>query len=513
MKILLTTLNSQYVHSNPALKYLYTVTADSPVDVSLREFTINNEPAYVYGEIMRAECDLVCFSCYIWNIEQIKALAADLKKAAPTLKIALGGPEVSFAAHVLAAQNSWIDYIFCGEGEYSFYRFCQLAAEAESKAGGQMPVLIEGLNTVPGLVYRQEGRIYVNPQIEPMDLALIPFPYSVLECEPDKVIYYESSRGCPFRCSYCLSAAEKSVRALPLERVRSELGYFLYKMVRQVKFIDRTFNYDEERAYEIFRYLIDNDNGVSNFHFEICADLLTPRLLALLATARKGLFQLEIGIQSANPKTLAAVGRRENIYPILYNVEKLLAAGNIHIHVDLIAGLPYESYELFARSFDKVYALGADMLQLGFLKLLGGSPLYEQAREFKIKAQERAPYEVISTAWLSARELVRLKEIEKMLSIYYNRGGFARTLAFLLAGPGASPFKLYEKLADFYYGHGFQHRERKKEDQYRILRAFCAETLPEAEREKAFAALAADLEETFAAEEVRRFLKRGWEIA
>lgn len=499
MKILLTTLNSQYVHSNPALKYLYTVSADTSADVELREFTINNEPNYIYGELVRANYDLVCFSCYIWNIEQTKAIAADLKKARPDVKIALGGPEVSFNAHIFMQENPWVDYVLCGEGEYSFYRFLQVLDDADRP-----------FNTVPGLVYRQDGKIYVNQQIEPMDFNDIPFLYSVLECESDKVIYYESARGCPFKCGYCLSSIEKSIRPLELGRVKADLSYFLFKRVMQVKFIDRTFNYDENRAYEIFKYLIENDNGKTNFHFEICADLLTDRLFTLLSKARKGLFQFEIGIQSTNPETLAAVNRKENVYPVLYNVEKLIALGNIHIHVDLIAGLPYETYELFERSFDKVYNLGADAFQMGFLKVLKGTPLYFMCDEYEIIARDKAPYEVISNRWLSSVELARLKTVEKMLDIYYNRGGFKNTVDFLMKECNKKPFRLYEALADFYYGKGFQHKNRKKEEQYRILRKFALQAGVDEKiiEEK----LTKDLEETFNPEEVKRFMKKGWEI-
>lgn len=499
MKILLTTLNSQYVHSNPALKYLYTVSADTSADVELREFTINNEPNYIYGELVRANYDLVCFSCYIWNIEQTKAIAADFKKARPDVKIALGGPEVSFNAHIFMQENPWVDYVLCGEGEYSFYRFLQVLDDADRP-----------FNTVPGLVYRQDGKIYVNQQIEPMDFNDIPFLYSVLECESDKVIYYESARGCPFKCGYCLSSIEKSIRPLELGRVKADLSYFLFKRVMQVKFIDRTFNYDENRAYEIFKYLIENDNGKTNFHFEICADLLTDRLFTLLSKARKGLFQFEIGIQSTNPETLAAVNRKENVYPVLYNVEKLIALGNIHIHVDLIAGLPYETYELFERSFDKVYNLGADAFQMGFLKVLKGTPLYFMCDEYEIIARDKAPYEVISNRWLSSVELARLKTVEKMLDIYYNRGGFKNTVDFLMKECNKKPFRLYEELADFYYGKGFQHKNRKKEEQYRILRKFALQAgLDEKKIEEK---LTKDLEETFNPEEVKRFMKKGWEI-
>jgi len=498
MKILLTTLNSQYVHSNPALKYLYTVTADTSADIDIREFTINNETSYIYGEILRANYDIVCFSCYIWNIEQIKSLASDLKKAKPNMLICLGGPEVSFDAHIFAADNKWVDMILCGEGEYPFFRLCQVLKDPE------LP-----LNTVPGLVYKAGGRIYVNPQIEPMDFNCIPFLYSILECEPDKVVYYESTRGCPFKCAYCLSSIDKSIRALSLDRVKADLGYFLYKKVMQVKFIDRTFNYDVDRAYEIFKYLIDNDNGVTNFHFEICGDLLTKNTLKLLETARKGLFQFEIGIQSANPETLYEINRKENIYPILYNVEKLMEMGNIHIHVDLIAGLPYETYELFGRSFDKVYNLGADAFQMGFLKVLKGTPLEQRSEAYGLVYREKAPYEIISNRWMTAGELARLKMIEKMLDIYYNRHGFENSLALLLEKLDVTPFKLFEMLAEFYYEGGYQHKNRKKEEQYRILLKFAQKHIDADEAEKI---LEKDLAETLNPEEVKRFLKKGWEI-
>ena len=279
MKILLAALNSQYVHSNPAVKYLYTVTADTSDEVTMREFTINNEYSYIYGELVRANCDMVCLSCYIWNIEIIKSIGSDLKKAKPGIKICLGGPEVSFDGHVFALENDWVDFIISGEGEYSFYRLCQVLRNEENAQ--ELP-----LETVPGLIYRKNGKIYVNQQIEPMDFNSIPFIYSVLECDPKRVIYYESSRGCPFRCSYCMSSIEKTVRALDTVRVKKELGYFLHKKVMQVKFVDRTFNYDADRACEIIKYILDNDNGITNFHFEICADLLNDRMLALFGQAR-----------------------------------------------------------------------------------------------------------------------------------------------------------------------------------------------------------------------------------
>lgn len=509
MKILLTTLNSKYVHSNLAIKYLYTVVADEYSDVEVREFTINHDPTYIYTELVRANYDMVCFSCYIWNIEQIKALACDLKKARPEMLICLGGPEVSHDGPRFAVQNPWADLILCGEGEYSFYRLCQVLEKAEETA----------MKTIPGLIYRKEGKIYVNSQVEPMDFNLIPFPYSILECKSDQVVYYESVRGCPFRCTYCLSSIDKSLRPLAMDRVKADLGYFIYKKVMQVKFIDRTFNYDRKRAYEIFRYLMENDNGVTNFHFEICGDLLDQPTLELLRGARKGLFQFEIGIQSANPDTLKAINRPENVYPLLYNIEQLVKMGNIHIHVDLIAGLPYETYELFGRSFNKVYGLGADALQLGFLKVLAGTPICSEVESHGIVYRDKAPYEVIRTSYISAEELARLHMVENMVDIYYNRGGFAHTLKTWIDDLGRGAFGFFEALADFYYGKGYQHRNRKKEDQYRILRRFGVETglLREVEKEEQpalqqMSPLALDLAETFNEEEQKRFYKKGWEV-
>ncbi len=505
MKILLTTLNSKYVHSNLAVKYLYTVVAGEYSDVSVREFTINNDLNYIYSEIVRANYDMVCFSCYIWNVEKIKLLGQDLKVARPEMKICIGGPEVSFNGHEFARENPWVDYIICGEGEYPFYRLLQVLNEP-----------LRHFETVPGLIYRQGGKIYVNCQIEPMDLNLIPFPYSIMDCESDRVVYYESSRGCPFGCSYCLSSTDRKVRTLDMDRVKSELGYFLYKKVMQVKFIDRTFNYDRNRAYEIFKYLMDNDNGVTNFHFEICADLMDDDMLELLSKARRGLFQMEIGIQSTNPQTLSAINRKENVYPVLYNTEKLIKLGNVHTHVDLIAGLPYETYELFSRSFDKVYDLNADALQLGFLKVLKGTPISRQLESHGIVYRHHAPYEVISTDYIKAEEIVRLKMIENMVDIYYNRGGFSHTLKYLVESYEKGAFKFFEALAEFYYEKGYQHRERKKEDQYRILLKFAqhlsAKGIVVHGDIKALATLDKDMKETMNPDIYKRFLKKGWEI-
>ena len=358
MKILLTTLNAKYVHSNLALKYLTRVAEKTDLDVSTREFTINNEMGYIFTEILRNNYDMICFSCYIWNIEKIKELCETLKQADSSLIIALGGPEVSYDANHFLQENSWADMILRGEGEIPMADLSRELMATKSD-----------FSQIRGITYRKNGKIFENPDAPLPDMDEVPFPYKE-EPARDKVIYYESSRGCPYRCSYCLSSIEKTIRPRSLEKTLSELDYFIQRNVKQVKFIDRTFNFNEDRSYRIWEYLIKNDNGITNFHFEICGNLLTDRQIELLATARKGLFQFEIGIQSTNPDVLRAVNRRPVVDKLFSNICKVRDLGNIHLHVDLIAGLPFEDYKSFGKSFDDVYRLHAENLQLGFLKVL-----------------------------------------------------------------------------------------------------------------------------------------------
>ena len=511
MKILLTSLNSQYVHSNLAIRYMYTVIVNEDCEAEIREFTINNDLNYIFNEIVRAKYDLVCFSCYLWNIEETTTLASDLKKAKPEMKILIGGPETSFDGVDYMRKNPWCDYVISGEGEYSFFRLIQLLTGKR-----QAPDMTEEdeLSTIPGLTYRIGSLIYVNEQIEPLDFDTIPFPYSILEPEQDKVVYYESSRGCPFRCSYCMSSIEKRIRSLDVHRVERELKYFLFKNVPQVKFIDRTFNYDKDRAYDILKYIIHNDNGKTNFHFELCGDLLDDRTIELLKGARPGLFQMEIGIQSTNPDTLRAVNRNENVYPVLYNIGRLVECGTCHTHVDLIAGLPLETMETFERGFDKVYALKADAFQMGFLKVLKGTEMHDRAEEFGIVYRDHTPYEVVSTTWINSDEMVLLKEVDRMLDTYYNRKGFSHTLDYLTSE--MTPFKLFCTLAEFYYSQGYQNRDRRKDDQYRIMLAFAkhlSETgqVPDCDKE-VLKTLDLDARETMNQLNYGRFIRKGWEL-
>ncbi|MBR5315489.1 MAG: DUF4080 domain-containing protein [Firmicutes bacterium] len=347
-----------------------------------------------------------------------------------------------------------------------------------------------------------------------MDMEAVPFPYDGNSMEQDKVIYYESSRGCPYRCSYCLSSLDKKIRVLPLERVKEELSFFLEQKVKQVKFIDRTFNFDKDRAYAIWNHLMDHDNGVTNFHFEICGEILDDRLFDLLGQARDGLFQFEIGIQSANGEALEAVDRKDNVDAIFANVKRLIALGNIHIHVDLIAGLPFEGYDSFGESFNRVYKLGADNLQLGFLKLLKGTKVRQQLDEHGFVFRDKAPYEIISNKYLSALELMKLKMIENVLDLFSNKGGFAQTVAYLERKIAKSPFDLYDQIATCFYESGYQHRSYKKDDLYRILLKFAENHhLVDSEMaEEVRFLLMADLEATMNADTVKKFHKKGWDI-
>ena len=500
MKILLTTLNSKYVHSNLALKYLYCVARRhfSPEDVILQEFTINNPQEYIYGEIVRGNYDLVCFSCYIWNMEKISELGEKLKQACPKMKILCGGPEVSYETEAFMAENPWVDCVIRGEGEDAFHNLCR-----ELAAYGDLPEgIIKGACTGEG------------EEVFPMEN--IPFPYDLLPVETDKVIYYETSRGCPYRCANCISSIDKTIRILPMDRVKQELKYFIDKEVKQVKFIDRTFNFDRDRAFEIWDFLIRNDNGKTNFHFEICGELLDNRLLQLLQQARPGLFQMEVGVQSTCADALRAVNRNPKVEGIFENVSKIIGMGNIHMHVDLIAGLPCEDFQTFGKSFNDVYSLGADNLQLGFLKVLKGTEIRKLAEreENLYRYGKKPPYEIISNRWLSSMDIVRLKMIENLLDLYSNKGGFVNSLKTLMNETGAEPFEFYKSLSDFFYEEGYQHRSHKKEDLYRILMKYVVKVsgCDTDKTERLRKVIMKDLEDTMNFDAVKKFYKKGWDI-
>jgi len=505
MKILLTTLNSKYIHSNLALKYLFAVCHEMREKISLREFTINNEDDYILGELLRGEYGVICFSCYIWNIERILNLSDTVRKARPDTKIVLGGPEVTHRAIEILSKYRSVDFILTGEGEYNFPKLLDVILNRN--AG-------RSLDEIRGLVYRRDTKICVNPSSFEVDFRQVPFPYHTLISEADKIIYYESSRGCPYNCSYCLSSIDKGIRSLPVERVKQDLSYFIHKKAEQVKFVDRTFNYDIERACEIFSYLINIDNGITNFHFELCGELMDEVMFGILQTARPGLFQFEIGVQSTNPKTLNAINRKADFAKLSENVERLKKIGSFHLHLDLIAGLPYEDYNSFRQSFNDVYKLLPDQLQLGFLKLLPGTAIRDNADEHSYIYRDNAPYEVISNKYISADGLVRLKMVENILNLYYNRGGFNKTLKFATEELWDESFDFYEEFANFYYLKGFHHKSHKKEDLYRIFRLYgwWKDRSVPGTGIKTEQLLFHDMNLTLNPETVKKFESKGWEI-
>lgn len=503
MKILLTTLNAKYIHSNLALKYLYMSAIENRRSIDLREFTINNDDDYIYTEIIRGGYSVICFSCYIWNITKTVYLAETIKKARPDIKILFGGPEVSYDSIEFLRKHKYVDYIIVGEGEEVFRDFAA--------------VVISGTNSfekIKGLIYRANGKIYVNPPADLQDFENVPFPYSFLLPKDDRIIYYESVRGCPFRCSYCLSSIEKHVRPLPIERVKKELSFFLFKQVKQVKLIDRTFNYDRNRCNQIIKFILEHDNGITNFHFEICGELIDEEFVNLLGSARKGLFQVEIGIQSLNPITLETVNRNKNTKSLLDNIRKIVELGNIHTHVDLIAGLPFEDYLSFVNSFNGVYELGADQFQLGFLKLLKGTKIRDEKNIYEYVFRDVAPYEVISNRFISAEGITRLKMIENLLDLYYNRGGFYKTLEYAIARFQTTAFDFYEELAYFFYLKGYQNRSHKKEDLYRIFYEYACwkdRSLPGV-AEEIQRLLVMDMSNTLNPDAIKKFDRKGWEM-
>lgn len=445
MKILLTTLNTKYIHSNLALKYLYESAGIYRDLLEIKEFTINSDDISVYMEIMRGGYDAVCFSCYIWNISRIAGLIKDIKSSAPEIKIIVGGPEVSYDSEELLNRVPEIDLVIQGEGDAVFYDVVEKLAKGS---------------------WDYSGRIVSGTPAEP---DVIAFPYTSSEPDPDRIVYYESARGCPYSCSFCLSSVSRGVRLFPMERVKEELGYFVERKVRQVKFVDRTFNVDTERAAEIMNFLIENDNGVTNFHFELCGDMISDEMLSAFERAREGLFQVEIGVQSAHDRVLEACSRKVDFEKLKRNTLKILSGRNVHVHLDLIAGLPYETFCDFGDSFNQVYCLEPDDLQLGFLKLLKGTEIRNRAEEHGYVFRDREPYEVISNKYISADEIIRLKMIENVLELYYNKPGFRSTLKYMIANSGKTPFEFYTDLAEFYYGEGYHMASHSKGGLYEIL--------------------------------------------
>lgn len=463
MKILLAACNAKYIHSNLAVYDLKAYSSDYDEHVILREYTINQPKDEILKDIYSSGADVVCFSCYIWNISFVRELIRDLVKILPKTAFWAGGPEVSYDAEKFLTEMPEMTGVMVGEGEKTFHDLLEFYIDGK-----------DSLEEISGIAYRTGDKIIHNGWRELMDLSAIPFVYEHLEKFENRIIYYESSRGCPFSCSYCLSSIDKKLRFRDLELVKKELQFFLDHRVPQVKFVDRTFNCKHEHAMTIWKYILEHDNGVTNFHFEISADLLREEEMELMSQMRPGLIQLEIGVQSTNPETIRAIHRHMDLKKLEHCVNRVHSFRNIHQHLDLIAGLPYEDYDTFHQSFNDVYQMKPDQLQLGFLKVLKGSLMQKEAEGYGIVYKEKEPYEVLSTNWLTYGEVLKLKMVESMVEVYYNSGQFWHTLEYLVPFE-KDAFTFYEKLGSFYEKKGYSEISHSRMRRYEILLEYLQE--------------------------------------
>ena len=467
MKILLVACNAKYIHSNLAVYDLQAYASDYADHIVLKEYTINQQKDDIMRDIYLEHPDVVCVSCYIWNLSFVKELMADLIKILPGADFWAGGPEVSYDAEKFLTENSEFKGVMVGEGEETF----------KELAGYYVEKNPQDLKDMTGICYRDGDRIIHNGWRQIMDLSSIPFIYKDLSEFKNRIIYYESSRGCPFSCSYCLSSIDKKLRFRDTETVKKELQFFIDNKVPQVKFVDRTFNCKHDHAMAIWKYINEHDNGVTNFHFEISADLLREEELQEMSTMRPGLIQLEIGVQSTNPDTIKAIHRTMDFEKLKGIVDRIHSFENIHQHLDLIAGLPYEDYDSFRHSFNDVYALKPQQLQLGFLKVLKGSHMMEMCKEYGIVYKTQEPYEVLSTKWLDYDHVLKLKTVENMVEVYYNSGQFQNTLEYL-ENFFQDAFSIYERLGSFYMEKGYGDVSHTRMRRYEILLEFL-EDVPE----------------------------------
>lgn len=482
MNILLAAINAKYIHSNLAVYSLRAYAGKYMGETRIAEYTINQPADEILMDIYKRQPDILCFSCYLWNISYVGQLLREIPKILPETKIWLGGPEVSYNAREMMEEYSGLTGVMCGEGEKTFLELMdyyhtatEKAADREEERFRREPAV--SLGDICGIVYRNDDGTIIETQNRPvLDLSTVPFVYEHIEDFRNRIIYYESSRGCPFSCSYCLSSIDKCLRFRKLELVKRELQFFIDHEVPQVKFVDRTFNCRHDHAMAVWEYIKEHDRGKTNFHFEIAADLLNAEEIALIRSMRPGLIQLEIGIQSANGQTICEIRRKMDLDKVQDTVDRIREKRNVHQHLDLIAGLPYEDYDSFAKSFDRVYAMKPDQLQLGFLKVLKGSLMHEKTKEYDLVYQDRPPYEVLSTKWLPYSDVIRLKKIEEMVEVYYNSGQFRNTMEHMKKEfPDA--FGMYSALADYYEENGFFGVSHSRIARYEILYRFLEDYL------------------------------------
>lgn len=471
MKVLLVSVDSKYIHLNLAVHSLKAYAESSmrlaaeedsseadcgegDIRIETAEYTINQPARKVLADIYRQDAEIIMFSCYIWNISFVESLLRNLAVIMPAAEIWLGGPEVSFDGERLMSEHGNLRGIMVGEGEATFAQLLEVyAAALERPSEGRKDLDAGGFEAVAGIIFRDErGNMRTTALREPLDMDGLPFPYEDMDRLTGKVMYYETSRGCPFRCSYCLSSVDRKLRFRSMDLVKRDFMRFLDNKVPQVKLVDRTFNCDHGRAAEIWRFLRDNDNGVTNFHFELAADILNQEEMEILNSLRPGQVQLEIGVQTANERTLAAISRNTDLERLCRNTQAIKASNNVHAHLDLIAGLPYEDLESFRNSFNRVFAMRPQQLQLGFLKVLKGSPMAGSCGEYGIRYTAEPPYEVMETRWLSYDDILALKDVEEMVEVYYNTGQFTRSLELLL--------KMHDSAYDMFAALGRWHAAR-----------------------------------------------------
>jgi radical SAM superfamily enzyme YgiQ (UPF0313 family) len=477
MKTVIVALNSKYIHSSLAVWYLKASCEDCCGEVRVMEFTINDNPDSVLASIYSENADVAAFSCYIWNVDHVLRLAANLKKVSPYIKIILGGPEISFDACQLMSENACVDYVIAGEGETAFISVLKQLERTNDDMKSEAPQ-IEG---VGGIFYRKDSVIESTGQCSFLeDLDRIPSPYTpdMLESMGNRIVYFESSRGCPFNCSYCLSSTSKGVRYFSLDRVKSDLKKLTNAGIRLVKFVDRTFNSHRQRAKEILKYIIES-TGQTSFHFEVAADLFDDEMLDMLTKAPPGKIQFEIGVQTTNRQTLESIDRITRLDRVFYNVERLKKSGNIHLHLDLIAGLPYEDYDTFKVSFNEVYSLKPHQLQLGFLKLLKGSKLRNEACVHGYSFRLYPPYEALFNKYIKFGEMLIIKGIEEIVERYYNSGRFLYSLDYIVGSLFDTPFAFFEALYMYSKREGYLDRPLAARNLYTVLLNFVKSKVPE----------------------------------
>ena len=470
MKILLAACNAKYIHSNLAVYSLRAYAKKYKEEIEIAEYTINQQMDDILMDLYKKNPDVLCFSCYIWNLNYVEELIREIAKIFPGLPIWVGGPEVSYDAQDVLQRLPEVTGVMFGEGEKTFLEVMDYYHESGVK-----------LSEIKGIAYRgYDGEILQNDWREVMDLSEVPFVYHDMEDFKHKIIYYESSRGCPFSCSYCLSSVDKCLRFRDVDLVKKELQFFIDEEVPQVKFVDRTFNCNHKHALAIWEYIKEHDKGITNFHFEVAADLLNEEELKLIESMRPGLIQLEIGVQSTNEETIREIKRTMRFEEVSRIVKRINAGENVHQHLDLIAGLPYEGMESFQKSFDDVYRLHPEQLQLGFLKVLKGSYMESQKEKYGLVYKSRPPYEVLYTNWLSYDEMMQLKCVEEMVEVYYNSGQFSYTLQ-KLEEEYQSPFDLYQELGKYYENHELHLMSHSRITRYEILLGFIKERWKERE--------------------------------